>query len=318
MRSNRLRVCVAGALYYTGIVPAARWWTRRHRQDLIVLCYHRASNGDLRRHLRYLSRHYHVLPLETALEQLGRADGDRRTRLAVTFDDGYRDNYTHAYAIARELGVPITVFVIPDYVGGERCFWWREAEHLAELSPAAGAVFARASGTASVAEREAVLAAARQELAVPRVVADDRDRVLGWEEIAEMDGSGLVAFGAHTMHHPVLSRLAAPGDLRDEVERSRTVLERRLGRPVRTFAYPFGKPEHVGDGVRRAVRDAGYAWALTTLPGRNDASTDPHLLRRDIVDVSQHWLVVAADVAGVWTFLAERYHAAARALGRRP
>ena len=123
MRSNRLRVCVAGALYYTGIVPAARWWARRRRQDLIVLCYHRASNGDLRRHLRYLSRHYHVLPLETALEQLGRADGDRRTRLAVTFDDGYRDNYTHAYAIARELGVPITVFVIPDYVGGERCFW---------------------------------------------------------------------------------------------------------------------------------------------------------------------------------------------------
>ena len=115
----------------------------------------------------------------------------------------------------------------------------------------------------------------------------------------------------------VLANLAAPAELRYEVEHCHLVLEQQLGHPIRTFAYPFGKAEHVSRETHRAVRDARYSWAVTTRPGRNGPSSDPYLLRRNIADVSQHWLVLAADTAGVWSFLARLYHGARRLLRRR-
>src|SRR5947209_9300771 len=111
----------------------ARWWMRRSGPHLIILNYHRAAAGDLRRHLLYLGRHYRMMHLEEALQALsmpgewnkrGYKRGDRRTPLVLTFDDGYRDNYTHGFPLACELRVPITIFLIPGYIERGRCFWW--------------------------------------------------------------------------------------------------------------------------------------------------------------------------------------------------
>src|SRR6266516_7729195 len=131
---KRLLTFIAACFYYSGLVRLARWWTQYRPQCLIVLNYHCATGGDLRRHLLYLRRHYRILHLEAALEELYtlRKDGscDRRTPLALTFDDGYSDNYTHAFALARELQVPITIFLIPGYIESGEYFWWREGERL--------------------------------------------------------------------------------------------------------------------------------------------------------------------------------------------
>src|SRR5437588_9374594 len=109
---KQIGVLVAECFYYSGLVKLARWWTKRLGPRLIILTYHRASGGGLRSHLLYLRRHYRILHLEEALEELytpcqnGEHKRDRRTLLALTFDDGYHDNYTHAFALAQELQVP--------------------------------------------------------------------------------------------------------------------------------------------------------------------------------------------------------------------
>src|SRR5205823_14798941 len=108
-----------------------------------------------------------------------------------------------------------------------------------------------------------------------------------------------VSFGAHTMHHPILAYLEDAEEVRREVEECRTVLEQRLGHPVRTFAYPIGKSEHIGDQGLWAVRAAGYEWAVTTIEGTNTVQTDPHLLRRLPGDVNLHWLVMASELVGL-------------------
>src|SRR5205823_1425929 len=77
-----------------------------------------------------------ILHLETALEELY-ALGDKRKRvrdrripLVLTFDDGYHDNYSYGFALARELQVPITIFLIPGYIESGNCFWWLEGDRL--------------------------------------------------------------------------------------------------------------------------------------------------------------------------------------------
>src|SRR5215469_1995176 len=127
-------IVVAACFYYSGLVKMARWWRRRSGRCLIILNYHRASGGDLRRHLLYLRRHYRMLHLQEALEELyappeqRRQGRDRRTPLVLTFDDGYYDNYTHAFALARELHAPITIFLIPGYIENGESFWWLQPE----------------------------------------------------------------------------------------------------------------------------------------------------------------------------------------------
>lgn len=326
---KRLLIFIAACFYYSGLVRLARWWTKYRQQCLIVLNYHCATGGDLRRHLLYLRRHYRILHLEAALEELytSRKDGlcscDRRTPLVLTFDDGYADTYTHAFALARALQVPITLFLIPAYVESGEYFWWREGERLVRRTPLdqvtlggqtyhlhhpderqalAQAIDRRLRHVQSVAQREAFLAFARKVLAVPSSILphEEPGLPLKWTQVREMAASGWVSFGAHTMHHPILAYLSDPAEVQREVGECRAILEQQLGHPVRAFAYPVGRPEHIGDEGLRAVQEAGYDWAVTTVDGINTPQSDPHQLRRVLGEVSRHWLVMAAEVSGVW------------------
>jgi peptidoglycan/xylan/chitin deacetylase (PgdA/CDA1 family) len=294
---------------------------------LIILNYHRATGGDLYHHLLYLRRHYHVLHLEEALEELyalckgWKQGSDRRTLLALTFDDGYYDNYTHAFALACELQFPITIFLIPGYIGSGDDFWWLNGERLVcraqmdevtieqhtyhlpqkeERDRLARAIDTRLRHATTVADREAFLLEMREALAVSSDVVEQATRPLTWEEVHKMEESGWVSFGGHTMHHPILAYLKDSAEVKYEVSECRRVLEQQLGHPVRTFAYPAGRPEHIGEEALQAVRGAGYAWALTTVIGINDPQSDPHQLRRVLGDVSRHWLVMAAETSGIW------------------
>jgi len=328
---KRILTIIAGVMYYSGLVALARWWTRCAGKQLVILNYHRATGGDLLRHLVYLRKHYRIMHIEAALEELytprKKRDrrADKRTPLVLTFDDGYRDNYTHAFKLARELQIPMSLYLVPGYIESGAHFWWNEDRHLLqhaqvrevqvegrvyhldstqERAALALLITTRVYGASSVAEREAFLTTMRETLAVPFLVApeDEPALPLTWQQIQEMTQSGWISFGAHTMHHPILGYLKDSEEVRCEIETCRSVLEQQLGHPVRSFAYPVGKRQHIGQSVRQAVKLAGYAWAVTTNYGFNTPRTDPYMLRRVEVDVDQHWYVMAAETAGLWGF----------------
>ena len=329
---KRILLFIAALFYYSGLLKIAHWHTRCSGHRLIILNYHRMAGGDLRSHLLYLRRHYRLLHLEKALEELytSRSDGqqelDKRSALVLTFDDGYHDNYTHGLPLLRELRIPVTIFLIPGYVVGGDYFWWLESKRLVsfagvsevtiesrtyqlnqpeEQKALAQAIDKRLRYATSVAEREAFLTSVRKLLAISSSLAhvEEGSLPLKWTEIAEMEESGYISFGAHTMHHPILSYLSDPIEVQYEVEKCRIMLGQQLGHPIRTFAYPVGRLEHIGENARKAVQRAGYDWALTSLYGFNTSRSDPYLLRRIEADVAQHWLVIAAEAAGLWGFI---------------
>ena len=323
---------IAACLYYSGLVGVCRWWAERARHRLVILCYHHASGGDLQQHLLYLRQYYRLLPLEEALEELYQprkkelSRRDRRTLLALTFDDGYYDNYTHALVLANELQVPITIFLIPGYIETGKHFWWQEGEHIVSSAQVKEVTVEKCTYhldkvderkkltqfintcvryATSVSAREQFLSTMYQLLAVSSKVTNDENAFLPltWTEIQKMEESGWVSFGAHTMHHPILAYLTNLQEVQYEVNECRTILELHLKHPVRTFAYPVGKFEHIGEQALLSVQKAGYEWSLTTMSGFNTLHTSPYLLRRLEVDVSEHWLVIAARVCGLGGFL---------------
>jgi peptidoglycan/xylan/chitin deacetylase (PgdA/CDA1 family) len=330
--SKRLELFLAACLYYSGLVSLARWHTRRSKK-LVILCYHRMSGGYLREHMHYLKRHYRLLHLETALEELYQSPGqkypgrDQRTDLVITSDDGYHDLYTYGLPLARELQVPITVFLLPGYVESGKNFWWQEPEHLLHVTPLKEVTFqgknyclnnpqekqsllkALDTGlrhTSSVVIQQQFLEEAYKALAVSlagEVTVAKEILPLNWTEVRIMDADSWISFAAHTMYHPILAYLDDPAELQYEVNECRAELEKQLGHSIQAFAYPVGKNEHFEEKGYQAVKAAGYSWAVTCIHGLNSSQTDPHRLHRLIVDVDQHWLMIAAKASGLWDIL---------------
>lgn len=103
--------------------------------------------------------------------------------------------------------------------------------------------------------------------------AVDQPHYLTWEMIDEMQRSGLIEFGAHTLSHrdlPSLSDTSA----KQEIEQSKQTLETHLGHPVRSFCYPAGR---FTDRDVALVHSAGFEVAVTTKAG--DAKPDQDALR---------------------------------------
>jgi peptidoglycan/xylan/chitin deacetylase (PgdA/CDA1 family) len=104
------------------------------------------------------------------------------------------------------------------------------------------------------------------------------ERYMAWSELSALREAG-VTVGSHAHTHRSLGRLE-PSEVRDEAARSRQVLEDRLGRPVTSFAYPFGTPSHYNAQTGRILAEVGYTTAFVSTHGCIGRGDDPIRLPR--------------------------------------
>lgn len=229
---------------------------------------------------------FDVVPIAAVPDRL-RSNQRSRPFAVLTFDDGYRDNVQYAWPILKQGGVPWTIFVTTEFAGGRGHLWWLELEQaIARLDRIVisrnGEVWSLPSRTLDE-KQDAFHAVYRELRAGPverlrTVTADLASRAgiisnclaaefcLGWDELQDLAREPDVTIGAHTLSHPALAKLDTTAAER-EIAESKALLERRLGRPVRHFAYPFGDRLSAGAREFRLVRDSGFATAVTSRPG---------------------------------------------------
>jgi peptidoglycan/xylan/chitin deacetylase (PgdA/CDA1 family) len=280
-----------------------RWAERRLRDSgaIVTLTFHRVLDDasyrttnslpgivirerTFRELLRYVGDRYEPVVLTDAVP--GAPSG--AIRIAITFDDGWRDNYTIALPIVSAHRMPITVFVCPAVLGQEMPFWpERAAALLRATRPNAGpdqfTDEIEALKQSTPEKREQYFAALREQARNRHSPVEPSfvDRTLSWGEITEMDKAG-VCFGSHTDTHQILT--AGPANLaREEVRQSRDVLERTLGKPCQAFAYPNGNwsPE-----TRQIVDEIGFTRAVTTQRGAWTSVSDSLAIPRSNVSES--------------------------------
>jgi peptidoglycan/xylan/chitin deacetylase (PgdA/CDA1 family) len=104
-------------------------------------------------------------------------------------------------------------------------------------------------------------------------------RLLTPEELVRLADGGLVEVGAHSMTHPVLSGLPAATQ-REEIGGSKLHLEEILGRPVASFAYPYGSRHDYSSATVAILKEAGFESACTTTDDVIFRSDDPFQLPR--------------------------------------
>ena len=256
----------------------------------------------LARQLKAVRRMGTVVPLEDALDALAERRPLPPRPIALTFDDGYRDNLETALPVLRRLELPATFYLVPGLLDRSVRAWW---EVLAWAFSRATVLIVewrgrRLTAGPGGASREAMLGVAEEVKRMPRAAREaeidaliDALRPEGSEdEVAELyldwDGARALAegggtVGSHTMVHAILSEEPADDQAADLAE-SRRLLEERLGVPAATLAYPNGTAADYDESTLDAAAAAGYTGAVTTIDGWNDSATPRLELRRFVIE----------------------------------
>lgn len=277
--------------------------TRRQLKGTVILMYHRVddlpdyaypimvSPSNFAHHMAIIRKHYRPMRLLELADAIARRSLPDRG-LVITFDDGYIDNFTQALPILEEYEIPATIFVSAGNIDTSKEFWWDELERIIlkpiEL-PEKLEMNVRGQPycwpTESFEERSQARKALH--LLLKPLTFEEREMFLGelaqWagqsregranhrsmasEELLWLSKSELIDIGGHTITHPQLSAQSYETqyhEVRDGVKR----LEAITGKPVESFAYPYGTREDFNDDSLEIVRTCGFRAACTTVRGK--------------------------------------------------
>jgi len=255
---------VCGCLYYSGLtVLIARWVPRRRP---VILCAHRVVSEEdpffpgiryerFAAEVAYLARHHLVLPLDEIIEATLNGRPLPRGAVAITFDDGFADNFHLVYPILRRHRLPATIFLVAESLERGRLPWPERVAYLlqhteqtrleisvpeprvfslhshAEKLEALAILLTRLKTCETEVRRRAV-----EELEARLSVRQDQGMMLTWEQCQRMAQSG-ISFGSHTLTHPILPQTEAV-EMKQEIADSKASIEAQVGCRVRYFAYP--------------------------------------------------------------------------------
>jgi peptidoglycan/xylan/chitin deacetylase (PgdA/CDA1 family) len=318
LRSLGIRVA-ASTLYHSGVVNLFRNMPQRTRaklsQDKVhpfaVLLYHRVNPDEDRffpaisvkvfeEQMRYLARNFQVLSLADIIRRIQHGDGVEPLTIAITFDDGYRDNYTFAHPILKKYRLPAMLFVATGFVGSHLLMWNDRLAWAVKNTEQKNIVWQVGSRKLTLSlenqedkvgslnilleELKACPEAKKTEILTNVVAAlgnkkqEPSQLMLNWRELRTMAEEGWDV-GSHTVNHLILTKVEL-SQAAKELKVSKDTIEQKLQRSVRLCAFPNGKETDFNTNIKGIVKELGYQGAATTLGGINGRNLDFFELRR--------------------------------------
>ena len=301
------RAVAAAALERSGLgalLRVAPTW-----RGLLALTYHRigtpgdapvdramwdATLEDFDTQVAFLARNFDIVgPADVGPQPAGR-------HVLITFDDGYRDNYTHALPILRAHNATATFFLTTGFLDRPRLAWWDEIAWMVRTSGGDGAEIP------ALLDRVKTLPGTQREDWLNRLGASTgagrapaaaaAEQWMTWRMARELLAAGMTV-GGHTVSHPILARLDEDAQ-RAEVVACRARLEAELGIPMRWFSYPNGDGGSFDARTRAIVAEAGAELAFAFHAGfvRRSDAWDPYALPRIAVGPRTAGAAFAATV----------------------
>ncbi|WP_128294035.1 polysaccharide deacetylase family protein [Afifella aestuarii] len=220
--------------------------------------------------------------------------------VAITLDDGFRNNLEVALPVFQRHQAPFTAFICAGFCDRSAAPWWVALERMIAAHSKFG-LKGEGPGpmpTSTTEEKNAAFSAWRHTLLFDmdglqhrEVMArlyeayefDERalteELVLDWDGVGRLAEDPLATIGAHTMTHPALAKLPADGAL-SEIQESADRIKEETGRRPDLLAYPYGFAGAVGGREAELAAQAGMTAAFLTTPGMLRPCSDPRFLPR--------------------------------------
>ncbi|OUV22183.1 MAG: hypothetical protein CBC55_05155 [Gammaproteobacteria bacterium TMED95] len=214
--------------------------------------------------------------------------------LGISFDDGYRDNFTNALPVLIKHGLKATFFIASQ--GTEEGILWQDKiiECVRANAGGSDALYGVGGALDGLSEsakcRYLMEYLKRMKVFSRNAIIKDWEKTLGIssyprlmltrEEIKVLSNEGH-DIGGHTHNHVILS-VESQQDVKNEITRNKDILEEIIGRKLDLFCYPNGHPSFDLDADihPEMLREAGYSYAFTTLDGGIGKDSDDMLLSR--------------------------------------
>jgi peptidoglycan/xylan/chitin deacetylase (PgdA/CDA1 family) len=361
LRKTMVKRCLYGLLSLLRIYGIFRFL---HRHGGVILTYHGVlTKADERytsrncldaamfdRQMDFMARHYNVVPLSTLIKWLSLNKKLPPYTAAITFDDGFLNNFTVAFPILKKYHLPATVFLATSFIGSEKRGLWTERVDWIIHGARVPSVRIDVNGTEqwyplhtkrecevasdqirgylktlSPMQRDCVISQLTQQVdaesqcvqmgSVDGVVnPQERYAFLDWEDVKAMARED-ITFGSHTHTHAILTPLSEE-ELNFEVTESRRLIEKQLRTKCQFFSYPNGTEIDFGSREEKLLKTVGYAAAVSQIDGFNDGRTDLMALRRINIVCSKDFSFFLAKISGVWSLL-KRFRMRCRFVGEK-
>jgi peptidoglycan/xylan/chitin deacetylase (PgdA/CDA1 family) len=237
-----------------------------------------------------LKKHFNIVGIDELCAFAAGATLPRNS-VAITFDDGYLDNYQQALPILKRHDCKATFFVATSFVSERRIYWWDRAAYVVkhssrsvlelhyptylrvELEPDRGHAIYRLLRFVKDSSYSLDLQRFLDELSRATGVVWTRELelefaerlLMTWDHVRALRAAGMDV-QSHTRTHRILQTLS-PSELSAELLGSRQDLQRELGEPARAIAYPVGRPLGASSPIRAALQQAGYEIGFTNGTG---------------------------------------------------
>ena len=263
-----------------------------YRPNFLILYYHRIINdndfslqkgpnihlcvkeSEFKKQMQYIKENFKLVSLDNLYDSNFKCD---EFSVAVTFDDGYLDNFNIAYPILKELKIPATIFLISRNIIATPWAWWIELwnyvqknniinyedkEYLIEDFTQKEKFFFKIKNILKKLNFN------EQKNFFEKLTDNDRREnhqsiFMQKEEIEKMYKSELITFGCHTHSHICFSNFST-SVIEEEIKKSKSILESKLNLNIFHFAYPYGSTKDINFIEHKILKKLEFKSALTT------------------------------------------------------
>ncbi len=313
---------IKGSLKYTISSIGPHRWPVRNK--LVVLMYHRILPANdprimdeqpgmyvhpetFQMHLKTIKQYFTPIHLSQWLQDLRTQKPLPKRSIAITFDDGWYDNYEYAYPILKQENIPASIFLVSDMVGTQKTFWperlanWiRTSAHYYknELNSDPKMSWLKNIGVNNVVPNndayidivDGIITTAKQyytdselntlldNLPIKKFSQKNNTTpdILGWNHVNEMLSSGVIEVGSHTRNHIRLNSMTDLQIMKDEIINSKKTIENHVNHKINLFCYPNGD---MSSKAKEIVMQH-YSAACSTKRGWNNKISDIYELKR--------------------------------------
>lgn len=239
------------------------------------------------------------------MEEAIRKKKNVRRLIAITLDDGYRDNYVNGAPIFKQLGIPYTIYVCSKMVNGKMLYWWEILEQLVLRHDIVTLTDGRSFNCSTKEQKEQAFLDIRNVIMkLPQENLSNNlkklfdnysldynygNDTLGltWDQIKEITNEPLAMIGNHTYSHCAFTGLSDK-EIMEDINKAASEMKKNTSIEMMHFAFPFGEATAVSQHDIELVKELGFRTSATTKDGLVCYGTDPLELPRLFV-TERNW-----------------------------
>lgn len=274
------------------------------KNNFIILLYHRigeveynsipsmvhATQDEFEREIIFLKRHYNIISCSELLDVFRYNISLPKRSLIITFDDGYKDNYTNAFPVLKKYNIPAIIFLSTNYIGEKNGLFWidkvawiidsiqKESVDIPGLgSLSLNSIKSKNKTKLTIiryltkiqdSQKNEIIDSLCRQLKVEIRNEIAKELYLSEDEIRDMSKNGIM-FGGHGCSHSILTKISIKQAM-NEVRESKIIIERIIEKKIDFFAYPNGSFNDFNEQIIEIVQNSGYRLAFTTVLGSNN------------------------------------------------